>query len=243
MYSTKNKKKGEGNLLPRMLTLLLWCCCAVLAGAVHAASQPLISAGKDTLFDFGKVARGDLPVHHVIISNRGNSPLHIEHVDSPCGCTTTQLSKEQLAPGDTADLAIRFNSDHFIDDVRKYVIVVSNDLMHRNLFINYHANVVSVLRVTPWFVYFDQAIVGKEESAVLSLENTGKTILHVKNLSSSSGMLQLKIGSLSLVPGSSTKLSVSFTPSQAIIYEDNIFIDTDNPAQPRITIGMRGVVH
>src|SRR6266446_365467 len=77
------------------------------------------------------ISRGSDPSFTIV--NEGSEPLLIEHVDSPCQCTSTILQKSMIAPNDSSRLTITFNSKEYIDSVRKYVLIVSNDYQRRNV--------------------------------------------------------------------------------------------------------------
>jgi hypothetical protein len=53
---------------------------------------------KETTFDFGLIPQGK-PVHHSFeITNVGKEPMVILNVQTSCGCTTPEWSREPLAP-------------------------------------------------------------------------------------------------------------------------------------------------
>jgi hypothetical protein len=226
-----------------MKLFFLICCVLLFWLNATLVAQPFISLGKDSLFDFGMVYKGAIPVRHVTITNTGIAPLLIEQVNSPCGCTTTQLNKNQLAPGDTADLTIRFNSDHFIGKVEKYLLVVSNDYLHRNFFIRYKAEVVNILQATPIYVYFGNVASSGVYTQLLTLKNTSGKKLRVKNITTTSDELQPEVTSFTLAPEESTQLKLLFRPRNAIVYKDELRIETDNPDQPVIKIPVKAIVN
>jgi rhodanese-related sulfurtransferase len=68
----------------------------------------------DTLaFDAGQVLEGQIVIHTYLLANSGDAVLTITNVSSSCGCTTTSLAKNVLAPGESVPLEARFNSGSF----------------------------------------------------------------------------------------------------------------------------------
>jgi len=89
----------------------------VLFGLLVGLSAGVAAAGvltADTLaFDAGQVLEGQIVTHTFTLSNSGDAPLTITNVSSSCGCTTTSLAKNVLAPGESVPLEVRFNSRGF----------------------------------------------------------------------------------------------------------------------------------
>src|SRR5437016_14638788 len=101
--------------LPRILFLAL-----MLPPLVAASAQPIISV-KDTLIEFGDVYKGAKPRREIRVFNNGTAPLLIEHVDSPCSCTTTALQSNIVGPNDSTGLIIQFNSADFNGPTKRSV--------------------------------------------------------------------------------------------------------------------------
>lgn len=71
-------------------------------------SGPVISADT-TSVDFGLID-GEERVSHIFrITNTGDEPLMIMSVYSDCGCTTSDYSKDPVAPGESTELRVTFN--------------------------------------------------------------------------------------------------------------------------------------
>lgn len=212
--------------------LLLFCS---LTGAF---AQPRITLVGDTLVDFGAVYRGDKVTRTASVINAGVSDLVIEKAVSSCGCTTVSVDKQRLVPGDTAKLLLTFNSNNFIGEVKKFVLLVSNDSARLNYSVPYAANVVNVLQVNPLFIYFNGVTVGEKLSKTLWLKNTTATPIQIKKISSVSGMAVCTLSSSSVGSGDSTMLQVIYTPASEGVVKDFIRIDTDHPLQPFIRIAV-----
>lgn len=83
------------------LTLLLISSCGM--ATVGKIDLGTIDA------DFGSIPNTD-PITRVFeIRNSGDGVLDITGLSTSCGCTTATVSKENLEPGDIADLAITFD--------------------------------------------------------------------------------------------------------------------------------------
>src|SRR4030042_4641256 len=71
--------------------------------------------------DFGSVLQGTLLDGDIKILNTGKGPLKISDVSTSCGCTVAKIDRKEFAPGDTAVISYKLNTDHFDGVVRKTI--------------------------------------------------------------------------------------------------------------------------
>jgi len=88
--------------------------------------HPVIFVGEQT-FDFGTVLENTVVERTLSIGNNGNTPLHIEQVDTGCGCTTVDYT-QSIDPGSTGYITIKadtkgYAGPRFIETV----IIQTND--------------------------------------------------------------------------------------------------------------------
>ena len=83
-----------------------------VAGAEEVAAPenaPVISFA-ETTYDFGTVKQGEVVEHTFKFTNTGKSPLVIESATATCGCTVPEPPKEPIAPGQSGEIKVQFNS-------------------------------------------------------------------------------------------------------------------------------------
>ena len=81
----------------------------------------------DTLaHDFGTILEGEQVVCYFDYTNTGQGRLVIQRIESSCGCTTPDWSREPLAPGEGERLQIVFDATGRSGAQFKQVTVVSN---------------------------------------------------------------------------------------------------------------------
>jgi hypothetical protein len=103
---------------------------------------PVIAWEKST-FDFGDVPQGDKVEHTFKFKNTGNEPLIITNVQVTCGCTTPKgWARDPIAPGQSGEITIAFNSLGKFGKQNKVVTVVSNAANAEGGQISFSANVV-----------------------------------------------------------------------------------------------------
>jgi len=78
------------------------------AGATDA-NAPVITF-EEAEYDFGTIKQGEVVEHVFKFTNTGKSPLIIESATASCGCTVPQPPTEPIAPGESSQIDVKFNS-------------------------------------------------------------------------------------------------------------------------------------
>ncbi len=82
---------------------------------------------QQTSFDFGDIKQGDKVSHTFVLTNGGGDLLKISDVKASCGCTAAAPDKNELAPGESTNLVVTFNSAGRMGKQSKTVRIYSND--------------------------------------------------------------------------------------------------------------------
>ena len=82
--------------------------------------------------DFGKIKQGDKVTYEYKYTNTGKSPLIIKEAYATCGCTTPEVSKEPIQPGQASTVKVTFNSAGKSGLQDKLITVVANTLPAEN---------------------------------------------------------------------------------------------------------------
>ncbi|TAN32523.1 DUF1573 domain-containing protein [Patescibacteria group bacterium] len=61
-------------------------------------------------FDFGEIVFGVMATHTFKLFNNGNAPLEIKRVATSCSCTTAEVSKKMIEPGQSAEISVRYDT-------------------------------------------------------------------------------------------------------------------------------------
>ena len=77
--------------------------------------------------DFGDIISGEVAEHVYTFQNTGTDTLRIATVYSSWGCTASLLSSEVVAPADSGEIKVSFNSKYRHGDYKKTITVYSND--------------------------------------------------------------------------------------------------------------------
>ena len=90
--------------------LLLGCLLLVVCGVVAMATPELTVDEPD--YNFGSIGLGYLVKHTFVLQNTGDEIMEIIRVRASCGCTTTDLPTNRLAPGESVPLEVLVLADH-----------------------------------------------------------------------------------------------------------------------------------
>lgn len=95
--------------------------------AVDATSTalPVLSFEK-TSHAFGEIVEGDVVEHTFTFTNEGEGPLIISSAKPSCGCTVPVWPRQPIAPGETGEIKVQFDSTKKVGSNQKTVTLVSN---------------------------------------------------------------------------------------------------------------------
>jgi len=80
----------------------------------------------DSVYNFGKVAEGEIVTYNYRFKNTGSKPLIVTNVSASCGCTIPEKPEQPIKPGETGFIKVKFNSEHRVGNAHKTVTVSSN---------------------------------------------------------------------------------------------------------------------
>lgn len=102
---------------------------AALLASVLALGAPKIQVDIE-LYDFGVAVDGEVVEFFVTITNAGDQTLMISRVAYNCSCTSYELPKRNLVPGESVRMKIRFNTrgySRYVQPVSQTVTLYTND--------------------------------------------------------------------------------------------------------------------
>ena len=99
----------------------------VVLSGVGVLAAPQITAN-ESVYQFGSVLEGVVVTHTFVLTNAGDETLVITSVHTSCGCTTIDLAKKNLAPGESVNLDAILDTVGFGGrTITKMIYVESND--------------------------------------------------------------------------------------------------------------------
>ncbi len=114
-----------------------------VAISVNAQNSGPVITWEKNVFDFGDIVQGDKVEHTFKFKNTGKEPLIITNVQVTCGCTTPKgWDRDPIAPGQSAEITVAFNSLGKYGKQNKVVTVISNAVNQEGGQISFYANVL-----------------------------------------------------------------------------------------------------
>lgn len=95
------------------------------SGDVDPENMPVIKFEKE-LYEFGTITQGEKVEHLFKFTNTGKSDLFITRCSATCGCTVPEWPKEPLAPGESGEIKVIFDSNGKRGKQHKKVTIVAN---------------------------------------------------------------------------------------------------------------------
>lgn len=83
---------------------------------------------EEEVFDFGNIMEGDVVEHVFKFKNTGNNPLIISKATGSCGCTVPEWPRDPIAPGQTGEIQVKFNSKGKEGEQDKRVTIQANTI-------------------------------------------------------------------------------------------------------------------
>ena len=202
-----------------------------------AASKPTIRILPDTTLDLGTIVQGQKGFGTVRIKNAGNDTLRIKRVKASCGCTAALVKEHDLAPSDSTELSITFDSGKMKGEVEKEITITSNDSTHPTVVVHFTANVITILDVDPHAFIFLKCTRDSFYTKELTITNPSKKdTLHLLAVEPKSENLIVTPATMILRPGESTRLTGTFHATQEGFSRMSIMLTIDHPLQKQFEI-------
>ena len=99
--------------------------------AVALTQGAEISFDKST-HDYGQIEKSANGECIFVFTNTGNKPLKISNAKGSCGCTVPQWPREEIAPGATGEIKVKYDTKR-IGVINKSVTIQSNAMNTDNI--------------------------------------------------------------------------------------------------------------
>jgi hypothetical protein len=202
----------------------------------------------ETLWDFGYVPKTGKVIHIYKVRNIGEDTLVIAKVRTTCGCTTTPLSKERIAPNEATDMKVVFDPEKLMagDQTKRKLQVISNDPMKPIAEVQFTAKLGktnSLVKVYPAGVNFDTVNQDSGAARTVTLENISGEKLLLRLVEGPGEYLEIELPGRSLDPGEKAQLTLRLKEGAASgNLHTSVTIDFECSRVARISIPIAAVV-
>lgn len=80
----------------------------------------------EILYDFGTISQGEKASHTYTFTNTGKVDLVITTAKGSCGCTVPDYPRQPIAPGESGEIEVVFNSEGKSGKQHKKIYIVAN---------------------------------------------------------------------------------------------------------------------
>lgn len=112
---------------------------SAIAQEVVQKDGPQISVDKD-VHDYGTINQGDNGECVFIVTNTGTEPLILSRCKGSCGCTVPTCPQEPIAPGQTAKIKVKYDTNR-VGPINKSVTITSNATNEPNKVVRIKGNI------------------------------------------------------------------------------------------------------
>ncbi|TET23717.1 MAG: DUF1573 domain-containing protein [Candidatus Stahlbacteria bacterium] len=184
---------------------------SLLMLGVLLVSAPKIEVSEQS-FDFGYAFVGEHYRHTFWIYNRGDEPLEIKKIRTFCGCTATELKRNQLAPGDSTSFDFIFDTHGFFAERVKWAYIRSNDPRDSLLKVNvtirlYEDYSRTPFRVEPAYLHFNR-IDSLADEVTLKLVNFSDTGYNLQLIEAPAVLKGVELPKSAIAPEEELQLSL-----------------------------------
>ncbi|MEA3312512.1 MAG: DUF1573 domain-containing protein [candidate division WOR-3 bacterium] len=183
----------------------------LLLMSIFFLASPQIEVSEQS-FDFGYGFVGEHYRHTFWIYNRGDEPLLIKKIRTFCGCTTTELKRNQLAPGDSTSFDFIFDTQGFFAERVKWAYIRSNDPQDSLLKVNvtvrlYEDYSRTPFQVEPAYLHFNR-IDSLADEVVLKLVNSSDTDYNLEIIETPAALERPELSQSTLAVGKGLELAL-----------------------------------
>lgn len=227
--------------MKRLLLILILSLVSISAysckssAAENGNAKIVLDCGSE--FNWGDVWLGSETVltAKIKIYNPGTDTLRILEVKPSCGCTTAPIDKNNIAPGDSAELAVTLHPGSMPAPIDKTIAIRSNSSENSTYVVHLRANLRTTLATESKFLAFNLVQVGKETEAVVSIQNSGSEDVTITDFKTDPPDMNLSIKRGEVIKkGKSLKIRLAFVPKQAKLYQPMLTLKTSDPQFPEI---------
>ncbi|MDZ7624817.1 MAG: DUF1573 domain-containing protein [Ignavibacteriaceae bacterium] len=196
---------------------------------------------QQTSFDFGDIKQGETVSHTFVLTNSGGDLLKITNVQASCGCTAAVPEKSELAPGESTNLPVRFNSTGRMGMQKKTVKIFTNDPQSPEMTLTISGKIVTgeqsgsvpAIHFPETQHDFGKVSEGEKINYTFRFVNKGQSELVIKDVKSSCGCTAALLSSSNVKPGQEGTIKVEFdTKNRSGKNSKTVTVQSNDPKDP-----------
>lgn len=229
-------------------------CAFIAAGLLPLTAQ---EQGPSIVFDalnkdVKTVTDGETIQQIFRFTNKGNATLEILGINASCGCTSTLLSADKIAPGRSGQLELKIATLGMTAlsttlaetvNISKTVTVTTNDPKQPQVVLTITGVVAPEIALSELQIYFGSVAHGQEVTKDILVEISPDKPIKLLSATSSDDNVSVRLES---VPGSNDKkvkiIAVQKATADPGMHQGIILVKTSSQLRPELKIPVRGIV-
>ncbi|HUO05642.1 MAG TPA: DUF1573 domain-containing protein [Candidatus Binataceae bacterium] len=170
--------------IPQVIAVLAIVIVAAIPAAAQDGMNPFIPGGNSAppgeapkavvdkpLYDFGTALEGDMVRHTFTIKNAGKGYLDIRGVKTSCGCTAAAPTKTHLAPGESTEVPVGFDTRFEHGHQTRDIWATTNDPANPQVTMTLQGVIKPQLAATPQEVDFGKVPKGTAKEQTVTIDD------------------------------------------------------------------------
>ncbi len=196
-----------------------------------------------TTVDFDKVTEGET-LHHVFkFKNTGDATLEIVSVTPSCGCTSTLLSENKIAPGASGEIKADIVTEGQGPELHKIISVLTNQPGSPSVQLTITAKVQPEFVLSEPSIYFGSVPRGQPASKEIVVAIPSDKPIKILSASSTDEYVKVRLEPVSGSNGKKIRVVADQTPDAPAGYHFGaIVLKTTSALKPELKIPVRGMI-
>lgn len=102
-----------------LMRKLLFIFTVVVCWGTAVLAQPVLESSPKS-FDFGFTIHNSMIVHKLWLKSTGTDTVKVNDIQTGCSCTTLPLAQKEIAPGDSVEVTISWDTQRTNGPVKRY---------------------------------------------------------------------------------------------------------------------------
>lgn len=231
-----------------MRGLHLVLAAAAIVGVTETSRADAKLDVPTTDFAFGYVPQNARIAHRYTLKSVGTDTLKIERIQPGCGCTQAPFSKTALAPGESTDGELIFNTGSYSGNVVKVATVKTNPPGVPETQLKFTANVLIApdsiipIRIKPFIVDLTNGGSTATGEMTLTISNVSTNDLVATVVGSPANLLKVTLPKV-IRAGKSAEAKVALTNEAVPVnFESSVTLQFNDEASSRYTVPVKHLV-
>ncbi|NLN92166.1 MAG: DUF1573 domain-containing protein [Candidatus Hydrogenedens sp.] len=206
---------------------------APVAAAVEGGTPKLVVPEPE--YNFGQMDNSETVRHGFLIRNEGDGVLKIENVRASCGCTTTELEKKELQPGEEVSIQANTNLRGRQGPQTKAVTLFTNDPENPSYRLTMKGEAIASISIDPMNVGFGRIEDDDAREETVTIKSNKEDVEFTIRSVEADNMKFIKHELKEVTPGKEYQLLIRTEPALPEGHHTGrIIIRTDSTERPVI---------